>query len=75
MNAYTVEDYRAAAKRAMAAGDQTTAKSLIARGMALQAQAPAVASAADTSMGTAFKVGLIVPAGDGVPVGFNRGDI
>ncbi|MGB2469143.1 MAG: SAM-dependent methyltransferase, partial [Candidatus Puniceispirillaceae bacterium] len=26
-------------------------------------------------MGTAFKVGLIVPAGDGVPVGFSRGDI
>ena len=23
-------------------------------------------------MGTAFKVGLIVPAGDGVPVGFSR---
>lgn len=26
-------------------------------------------------MGTAFKVGLIVPAGDGVPVGFSREDI
>ena len=26
-------------------------------------------------MGTAFKVGLIVPAGDGVPVGFSQGDI
>ena len=26
-------------------------------------------------MGTAFKVGLIVPAGDGVPIGFSRGDI
>ena len=26
-------------------------------------------------MGTAFKVGLIVPAGDGVPFGFSRGDI
>ena len=26
-------------------------------------------------MGTAFNVGLIVPAGDGVPIGFSRGDI
>ena len=26
-------------------------------------------------MGTAFKVGLIVPAGNGVPVGFNEEDL
>ena len=61
MNAYTVEDYRAAAKRAMAAGDQTTAKSLIARGMALQPQGPETGSASGDLRAGMLQAQMVIP--------------
>lgn len=49
MAEYTVEQYRAGAKKAMEAGDMATAKKLIARGMALQAQRTAATPEGDRS--------------------------
>ncbi len=51
MNAYTVEDYRAAAKRAMAAGETQVAEELAQAGMALQANPPG------TAVGRRFRAG------------------
>ncbi len=68
MNAYTVDDYRAAAKRAMAAGNVRAAEELAQAGMALKTkpmslapqpqQNPAVPASekGDISMGTAFDI-------------------
>jgi hypothetical protein len=59
MSAYTIEQYKNAARKAVAAGNLNAAEELAQAGMALQnqgEQSPAKPTG-DTSMGTAFKVG------------------